>query len=74
MSIENTGVFRSNRFRNFLLHLQDLQSRVDQGGFEPADFIGDLRRIDAVPRNVIEIVSNDMNDAVGYAGRNSGAL
>ncbi len=64
MGVENGGVFCSDRFRDALLHLQNLHPRLDKGCFEAPDFVRDLGRRDAITRHVIHVVSNDMDLAM----------
>src|SRR5436190_1509436 len=65
MGVEDGGVFCSNRFRDALLHLQNLHARLNERSFETPDFIRDLRRRDAVPRDIIEVIAHDMNLSEG---------
>ena len=65
MSVEDCGIFCSDRFCNALLHLQNLHARLNERCFEPPDFVRDLGRGDAITRHVIQIVPNDMDLAVG---------
>src|SRR5438034_10410774 len=72
--VENGGVFGADRFRNFLLHLENLDTCLHERGLEPRDFISNLRRFDVITRHVIEIVPHDMNDAARQPGRNARSL
>ena len=65
MSIENRGIFCSDRFRNTLLHLQNLHARLDEGRFETTNFIRHLGRSDAITHNFIQFITDDMNLAAG---------
>ena len=71
MGIENGGVFRSDRFRDALLHLENLHARLNEGSFEAPDFIRDLGRRDAVTRDVVQLVANDVNLAAGDSRRDA---
>ena len=61
MCIENGGIFRADGFCNALLHFQNLHARLNKRGLEPPDFVRDLRRRDAVTRDVIQVIAHDMN-------------
>ena len=65
MGIENCGVFGSDRFRDALLHLEDLHPRLNERRFEAPNFVGDLRWRDAIARHIIEFVANDVDLAAG---------
>ena len=39
MRIENAGVLGADRFRDALLHLENLRARLDQRGFEARDLL-----------------------------------
>ncbi len=71
MGVENGRVFCSNRFRDALLHLENLHPRLNQRGFEAPDFIRDLGRRDAVTRDVVKIVTDDVNPAAGNSRRDA---
>ena len=63
MRVENGGVLCADRFGDFLLHLENLDARLYERGFEPRDFVSDLRRFDLITWDVVEIVADDMNNA-----------
>src|SRR5262249_50571084 len=71
MRIEDGGVFSADRFRDLLLHLEDLHARLHERGFETCDLVSNLRRLDMIADNVVEIVAHNMNDAVRKSGRNA---
>src|SRR4029077_4313714 len=69
--VEDGGVLGANRFRDFLLHLEDLDARLDKRGLEPRDLVSNLRRLNVITDNVIEILANDVNDGSREAGRDA---
>ena len=72
--IENRGVLGADRFRDFLLHLEDLDARLDERSFETRDLVSNLRALDLITRDVIVIVAHHVNDGMREAGRNTRAL
>ena len=55
------GVLRADRFRDLLLHLEDLRPRLDERGFEARDLVGDLRRVDVVSHDVVDLDREDVD-------------
>ena len=72
--VENRGIFGADRFRDFLLHFEDLNARLDEGGFKAGNFVSNLRRLDLITGDVVEIVAHHMNDAVGKPRRDARSL
>src|SRR5207302_2570683 len=62
VGIKNGGILGPDRFRDFLLHLENLDARLHKRGLESRDLISDLRRFDVITGDVIEVVAHDMND------------
>src|SRR5207245_3809795 len=63
VGVENGSVFGADRFRDSLLHLENLHPRLHKRGLEPSDLVSNLRRFNVITGNVVEIVADDMNDA-----------
>src|SRR5262249_38447296 len=74
MRVEDGSVFGADRFRDLLLHLEDLHARLHERGFETCDLVSNLRRLDMIADNVVEIITHDMNYAVRKSGRNANSL
>src|SRR6267378_3669518 len=74
MRIENGGIFCSDRFGNALLHLQNLQTRLNKGRFEARDFIAHLGRRNAVTHHLIKLIAYDMDLAAGDSGRDASSF
>src|SRR5206468_3187383 len=72
--IENRRVFCPDRFRNALLHLKDLHTRLDKRRLEPPDFIRNPGRRDPVTHHLIQIIAHDMNPAEDDSGRNANSF
>src|ERR1700693_268471 len=73
MRVEDGRVLGPDRFSDFLLHLQDLHPGLNQRRLEAGNLVSDLRRLDVMTPDVIEIVAYDMNDAVADPGRDANA-
>src|SRR6202011_6355356 len=71
MRVKDGGVFGTDRFRDLLLHLEDLHPSLHERRFKPRNFISNLRRLDVVARHVVEIVADDMNDGARESGRDA---
>src|SRR5581483_4364422 len=71
MRIKNGRVFCADRFRDALLHLQNLHARLNQRGFKPAYLIRDLRWRNAITNNIIQVIANDMNPRAGDPWRDA---
>jgi len=62
------------RFRDLLLHFENLHPRLDERALEARDLIGDLSRFDPVTRDIVHFVADDMRSPARDAGRDSDAL
>jgi hypothetical protein len=59
--IENPGIFRTDCFRDLLLHLEDLRPRLDERVLEAGDFVGDIGRVDLVSHDVVSLDREDVD-------------
>ena len=74
VGVENPGVLRPDRFGDPLLHFENLGARLDERRLEPADFVRDLGRLDAMARDLVAIIAHHMDRSPGDAGGNPNAL
>ncbi len=72
--IENGGILGADRFGDALLQFQNLHARLDERGLKARDFIGNLRRSDLMPDNIIEIVADHMRSAARGSRRDARSL
>ena len=63
VGIENSGILRADGVGDLLLHLENLRARLNERGFKARDFVGDMRRLDAITHDVIALDREDMNRA-----------
>src|SRR5689334_6349374 len=64
MGIEDSGVLCPDRFRDLLLHFQNLNPRLDKGGFEPGNLGRNLRRIESDRKSTR---LNSSHSSISYA-------
>ena len=69
MGIENPRVFCPNGFRNPLLHLENLHSRLHESGFETRNFGANLRGVDFIADDFLKFVAHDLHNAASNSGR-----
>ncbi len=60
VGIENARVLRADRFRDLLLHLEDLRSRLNERALEARDFVRDVHRVDLIAHDIVRLDREDM--------------
>ena len=74
MGIEDTGVFRADRFRDPLLHLKNLSACLDERGLEAPNLTRNVLSLNVMPRNLFPILPDHISRSAGDAGGNPDAL
>ena len=72
--IEHARVLGADRFRNALLHLENLRACLHERGFEARDLFRHLARFDTITRNVIDLVAHHVRTAARNARTYSDTL
>src|SRR5205823_13185283 len=72
--IEDGSIFRSDRFCNALMNLQNLHARLNKGRFEARDFLRDLGWRNTVTHDVLQLIAGDMDPAAADSRRDASSF
>jgi len=72
--VEDAGIGRADRPGDFLLDIEKLLPRGNEGGLEAFDLTGDIRFLDVAKRDFLFILPMDDDLGLGNTGRNAQSL
>ena len=72
--VEDAGIGRTYRPGDFLLYIEKLLTRGNEGGFEAFDLAGDVRLLDVAKGDFLFVLPVDDDLRLGNTGRNAQSL